>query len=130
MTLYICNIKDPTSHCNVYCLHGQIHIKDIGADSCLKPEKCIIVNKRVKCRKLYKKEIKQLLANMNISEDIKALAVTKSKKKKVVKKVNKSHPKTPPKALKLPDKHIISEDIKIPKTKSKNAAKGLFKFLN
>ena len=60
MNLVTCNFKDKKDHCKQVCQHGDAHERDIGKDSCLIPEMCFIVGKKVKCRKLYKKEIKLL----------------------------------------------------------------------
>lgn len=56
--LVICNIKDEfvTDHCRQKCLHGRTHEKD----ECTSLEFCDIVNRKIKCRKLYKKELKYL----------------------------------------------------------------------
>lgn len=58
--LYICNIKKETEHCRTQCIHGSVH----QIDDCSQPELCSIVGKKVRCRKLYKKELK-LLENNN-----------------------------------------------------------------
>ncbi len=61
MQLWICNYKKKEYHCKYGCFHGTPHTPDIGKDSCKIPEFCDIVGKRIKCRKLYKKEEKELL---------------------------------------------------------------------
>lgn len=60
MSYVVCNYKYKTEHCKFKCPHGDAHEPDIGKDSCRVPEYCQIVNKNVKCRKLYKKEEKLL----------------------------------------------------------------------
>jgi len=56
----ICNNTTKTDHCKFKCLHGDVHEADIGKDSCKIFEFCDIVSKKVRCRKLYKKEVKVL----------------------------------------------------------------------
>jgi hypothetical protein len=60
MQLHICNIKDYVDHCKEKCRHGKPHVKDVGLDSCLPLEVCDITDKKVKCRKLFKREEKLL----------------------------------------------------------------------
>jgi len=60
MHWHICNIKDCVEHCKINCRHGLPHEADTGIDSCKILTFCDIVGKRIKCRKLYKKEEKLL----------------------------------------------------------------------
>lgn len=62
--LVICGFKNKTEHCKFKCRHGDVHEADTGMDSCKTLEYCDIVGKKVKCRKLYKKE----LATLELSE--------------------------------------------------------------
>lgn len=64
--LMICNIKDEfvDYHCKYICFHGKVH----GKDECgNKYEFCNIVNRKIKCRPLYKKELKLLERNNGLS---------------------------------------------------------------
>jgi len=60
----ICNVKNPSHHCKVYCLHGQPHYKDKAPDiNCERvDELCALSDSKrkvkVHCRRLTKKEIK------------------------------------------------------------------------
>ncbi len=59
--LYICNIKNCVSHCKEECFHGKPHDKgNERKNICTTFEFCDIVKKRIRCRKLYKKELKIL----------------------------------------------------------------------
>ncbi len=52
--LFICNIKDADIHCKMQCSHGKPH----DNEGCSSYQFCDIVQKRTKCRKLFKREIK------------------------------------------------------------------------
>lgn len=56
MSLVTCNFKEKVEHCKQHCLHGDAH----ETLECSKLEMCNIAGKKVKCRKLYKKELKIL----------------------------------------------------------------------
>lgn len=59
-----CNASKPSEHCLKQCHHGRPHIQDTGADSCAKPQFCSLSKAgiiKVKCKKLTKKEIKEIL---------------------------------------------------------------------
>lgn len=55
-----CNCTTKTDHCRFKCVHGDVHEADTGKEGCRKFEFCDIVGKRVKCRPLFKKEVKEL----------------------------------------------------------------------
>lgn len=59
-----CNTPKMSKHCKTQCMHGRPHIQDTGADSCAKPQFCSLSLagiRKVKCKKLTKKEIKEIL---------------------------------------------------------------------
>ena len=62
---YICNVKKPSSHCNVYCIHGVPHFKERNVDAnCEKlTELCGLSEAkrevRVNCRKIGIREMKK-----------------------------------------------------------------------
>ncbi len=59
--MVVCNCTTKVEHCYHHCIHGKPHLKD----ECLGFEICNIVNKRVKCRKLFTKELKELAEHEN-----------------------------------------------------------------
>ena len=54
--LVTCSNKEKTDHCKYVCLHGDIHQKD----ECVSYQFCNIVKKKIRCRKLFKRELKLL----------------------------------------------------------------------
>ena len=54
--LYICNVKHPSQHCRVTCLHGKA---PHPVDDCTQPEYCDITREDVCCRKVGKRELKK-----------------------------------------------------------------------
>ncbi len=63
----ICNVKNPSNHCNYQCRHGTPHFKDRTPDlNCEKTNEYCGLSKskrrvKVHCRKLNKNEIKKWL---------------------------------------------------------------------
>lgn len=59
--LVTCSNKEKIDHCKYHCFHGGIHDKgNERKDVCTTFEFCNITNKRVRCRKLYKKKLKMI----------------------------------------------------------------------
>ncbi len=57
--LRTCNYKNKIYHCKYICYHGDAHDhKEFECSS--KGEFCDIAGKRIKCRPLFKKELKLL----------------------------------------------------------------------
>lgn len=59
--LFICNNTTKVEHCLTTCKHGLAHERD----ECSLEEYCDIVEKKVKCRKLFKKELTAHELKMN-----------------------------------------------------------------
>lgn len=61
-----CNTPKMSAHCLTQCIHGRLHEQDTGTDSCAKPQFCSLSKsgiRKVKCKKLTQKEIKEILKN-------------------------------------------------------------------
>lgn len=54
--LYICNCKNPTSHCYNYCRHGS---SPHPIDECRSPEYCDITGEKIQCKVMGKRALKK-----------------------------------------------------------------------
>jgi len=62
----ICNVPKKSKHCLTQCLHGRLHEKETGKESCTKPEFCSLGLsgiRKVKCKGLSKKDQKEWIKN-------------------------------------------------------------------